>query len=194
MLFAPISPIQRLLHPSYGDQVSADAHRILRATGLDIIRQHPFFGIGLGNFKATTAELRVLASSSAMAHNTYLEYAAELGIPALLIFLGVLISTFFLLENVRKGTSEPFFRQVALGLQAGLIGFAGSAFFLSAEYVKPFWLVVFISCCMPPLILAKRVPGKAPQEVKESPSEARLGFGTVRKAGGLLPIPNSRGK
>jgi O-antigen ligase len=164
MLFSPISPIQRLLHPDYGDQASAESHKVLWTAGLDMIRQNPFFGIGLGNFKERTAELHVLRNNSGIAHNSYLEYAAELGIPALLIFLGALISTFSLLERIRRRAREPFFRQVALGLQAGLIGFAGAAFFISAEYVKMFWLVVFICCSMPSLIVAERTADKAPQE------------------------------
>jgi putative inorganic carbon (hco3(-)) transporter len=184
MLFSPISPIRRALHPSYGDEASTQTHKILWATGLQLIRENPFFGIGLGNFKEKTAELHVLANSSAMAHNTYLEYAAELGIPALMIFLAVLVCTFLLLEKVRKRAADRFFRQAALGLQTGLVGFAGSAFFFSAEYEKPFWLVVFICCCMPPILLAEKAAEKKPVKLKELRPDSRLGFGTVQKVGG----------
>src|SRR5690349_13826563 len=111
MLFSPISPIMRALHPQYGDEASAETHKILWTTALQVIRQNPFLGIGLGNFKAKTAELHVLVNNSAMAHNTYLEYAAELGLPALLIFLAVLVSTFLLLEKVRTRAADRFFRQ-----------------------------------------------------------------------------------
>src|SRR5207245_3643202 len=115
-----------------------------------------------------------------LAHNSYLEYAAELGIPAFLIFLGILASTFFLLEQVRRHALErkdTFLKQVALGLQAGLIGFAGSAFFFSAEYEKPFWLVVFISCSIPPLILAEKANEKTAREIGSTHSEASFAFG-----------------
>jgi O-antigen ligase len=166
MLFVPISPVMRLLHPQYGDDASTQVHKELWAAGLDMVRQNPLFGIGLGNFKPRIAELHALRDASGadegayMAHNSYLEYAAELGIPAFLIFLGILASTFFLLEQVRRHALErkdTFLKQVALGLQAGLIGFAGSAFFFSAEYEKPFWLVVFISCSIPRWSWRKRL-------------------------------------
>lgn len=189
MLFTPISPIQRFLHPSYGDEMSTETHKVLWATGLDMIRQNPFLGIGLGTFKARIAELHVLGNGSAIAHNTYLEYAAELGIFALLIFLGLLFSTFFLLERVRRCAAEPFFRQVALGLQAGLIGFAGSAFFISAEYLKPFWLVVFISCSMPPLLLAEKACDKAFHSFRKGYSAPPVSFGSIQRPSG---IPHGR--
>ena len=192
MLFSPISPIQRLLHPQYGDDNSAATHKILWTTALELIRENPVFGIGLGNFKERTAELHVLVNNSAMAHNTYLEYAAELGVPALLIFLGVLVSTFLLLEKVRRRAADSFFRRAALGLQAGLVGFAGAGFFFSAEYEKPFWLVVFICCCMPPILLAEKAAEKTPLAFKELRPDSRLGFGTVQKAGGAWIGERSR--
>jgi O-antigen ligase len=189
MLFAPISPVMRLLHPQYGDDASAQIHKELWAAGLDMVRQNPLFGIGLGNFKPRIAELHALrdisgAEQSAMAHNSYLEYAAELGIPACLIFLGILASTFFLLEQVRRHAVErkdTFLKQVALGLQAGLIGFAGSAFFFSAEYEKPFWLVVFISCSIPAVVLAEKANEKTAQEIGNTHSEASFAFGLAHK-------------
>src|SRR5690348_8629158 len=192
MMFSPISPIERALHPRYGDESSAETHKVLWATGLRLIRENPFLGIGLGNFKEKTAELHVLANNSAMAHNSYLEYAAELGIPALLIFLAVLVSTFLFLEKVRKHAAERLYRQAALGLQAGLVGFAGSAFFISAEYVKPFWLIEFICCCMPPLLLAEKVAEKTSPVFEKLRPDSRLGFGTVQKAGGAWVGERSR--
>lgn len=33
-------------------------------------------------------------------------------------------------------------------MQAGLIGFAGAAFTFSAEYEKPFWIVISLLACM----------------------------------------------
>ena len=143
-----------------------------------------------GNFKPQIAELHALRDASGadqgayMAHNSYLEYAAELGIPAFLIFLGILASTFFLLERVRKHALErkdTFLKQVALGLQAGLIGFAGSAFFFSAEYEKPFWLVLFISCSIPAVVLAEKANENTAPEIGNTHSEPGFAFGVAHK-------------
>lgn len=190
MLSAPISPLQRLLHPNGSDNGSAEVHKGLWAAGLDMVRQNPFWGIGLGNFKPKIAELNGLKDISGaeqsgyVAHNSYLEYAAELGIPAFLIFLGILGSTFFVLERVRKHAVErddTFLKQAALGLQAGLIGFAASAFFFSAEYEKPFWLVVFISCSIPAVVLAEKANEKTAHEIGNTHSEASFAFGLAHK-------------
>jgi O-antigen ligase len=194
MLSAPISPIHRLLHPDESDKASAEIHKGLWAAGLDMIRENPFWGIGLGNFRPQIAELRALRDSSGtdpgayMAHNSYLEYAAELGIPALVIFLGILGSTFFLLERVRKNAvkgDDTFLKQVALGLQAGLIGFAGSAFFFSAEYEKPFWLVVFISCSIPAVLLAEKSYVATAPEIQKAEPEPSFAFGAANRANGF---------
>jgi hypothetical protein len=42
--------------------------------------------------------------------------------------------------------------QIALGLQAGLLGSSISIFFVSGEYQKMFWLAVFLTMCLPPLV------------------------------------------
>lgn len=191
MLFAPISPLMRLLHPERGDDASVRIHKALLAAGLDMVRQNPFFGVGLGNFRARVAELVVRGDPNAppnayIAHNTYLEYAAEMGIPASLVFLGILISTFRLLEKVRRSAAKIFFRRVALGWQAGIIGFAGAAFFISAEYVKPFWCVVFMCCTMPSLLVIKESAGRIPREIKELRLEPGFGFWPVQKAEGVV--------
>jgi hypothetical protein len=39
-------------------------------------------------------------------------------------------------------------------MQTGLIGYAVAIFFMSAQYQKLLWLVVFLSACLPPLAAA----------------------------------------
>ena len=49
-----------------------------------MIRAQPLTGIGTGNFKALSGKL------GGVAHNTYIEIAAELGIPGLALFGAIL--------------------------------------------------------------------------------------------------------
>ncbi len=55
LLFAPASPLQRMLHPNYGDYVGAQVRREFWSAGLDMISNHPLTGIGLGNFTGQSA-------------------------------------------------------------------------------------------------------------------------------------------
>jgi len=157
MLLSPLSPIKRFTHPDYGDTVSVNTHKALWVAGLKAIEQNPITGLGLGAFKGTIRKTGALneimheQGVGLMAHNTYLEYAAELGIPAFLLFCSFLLSTLLLLGKVRKralAQGESFFLAAATGLQGGIVGFCGAAFFISAEYIKPFWIIAFLAPCM----------------------------------------------
>ncbi len=166
MLLTPISPIKRITDPGYQDTASTEVHQALWKVGLEMVRDNPVTGVGLGNFKwrsGHSASMGKYIDYYLMAHNTYLEYAAELGIPAFLLFMGVLISTWTLLEKTRKRATElgnGFFKAAATGMQAGMIGFAGAAFFCSAEYAKPFWILIFLATCMPALLQEEIAPSK----------------------------------
>ena len=50
LVFAPSSPLSRLLHPNYGDSLGAQIRRDFWMAGLNMIRDHAVTGIGLGNF------------------------------------------------------------------------------------------------------------------------------------------------
>ena len=75
-----------------------------------------------------------------------------MGLPALFVFLGILISSYLTLGRVRARAfraKQPFVWQTALGLQAGLLGSAVAIFFVSGQYQKLLWLAIFLSMCMP---------------------------------------------
>jgi O-antigen ligase len=125
-----------------------------------MIEEHPFFGVGLDGYKfevakyVDPAKVPVGETVQRIAHNSYMEIAAEMGIPALLIFVGILVSSLRSLERVRRvaeRSGDEFLRRVALGLQAGILGAAVALFFVSGEYQKMFWFAIFISACLPPL-------------------------------------------
>ena len=152
-LFLPISPLQRLLHPSRSDNEAKQARLDAWQAGMEMIRTHPWIGVGLGNFKPLMPRFADPHSRiDTIAHNTYLEVAAELGLPTLLVFLAIPFFSYRSLERVikrkrRPGREFPYY--AALGLQAGLVGYLVGAFFLSAEYQKLFWLVIMLSMCLP---------------------------------------------
>lgn len=57
--------------------------------GLNAIQVHPVFGVGYGQFGELDRSVEVTSQAGRSAHNFYLSVAASCGIPALLLFLGV---------------------------------------------------------------------------------------------------------
>ena len=77
---------------------TSNRQRILiwRASATSIAR-HPVLGVGFGNFPVVLSQDISAAKAGSSAHNLYLQIAAELGIPALLVFLYFLYK---LLRNI----------------------------------------------------------------------------------------------
>jgi O-antigen ligase len=155
LAFSSTSPLHRILHPASGEIESSQAHEILFKGGLRVFLEHPVAGIGLGNFKSTMDSMGLFQGRSGyMAHDVYVEYAAELGIVGILLFIGILVSVYRSLERVRKLAmryDDEFFFAVTSGMQTGLLGYCVASFFLSAEYQKTFWILIFLSASVPSL-------------------------------------------
>jgi O-antigen ligase len=170
MIFSPSSSLQRFLHPVSGDKASVEFHIIAWKAGLLMIERHPFFGIGLGNFKPMMDSYAPPGTEwSTIAHNTFLEVAAELGLPALGVFVGIIVFTYRSLGGVGRRariTGDKMMCFATLGLQAGFVGYLVGACSISAEYTKLFWLVIFLSMCLPQLYTVSTVP----RHPKASPS------------------------
>jgi O-antigen ligase len=161
----PHGPVDRLLHPGYGDENGVEARLNSWTMGLKMVRDHPLAGVGLAQFAPTVLRYDPQVTKAYIAHNTYLEYAAELGIPALLVFLFLLGATFLTLGRIRRlarRSRETVIYNFAGAMQAGLVGFAVSSFFLSAEYQKVFWFLVFMT--VPLQEIARRAAAQAAQE------------------------------
>jgi len=160
MIFFPSSPLHRFLHPLSGDEASVEYHIGAWKAGLRMIEAHPLLGVGLGNFKPMMHLYAPPGTKwSTIGHNTFLEVAAELGLPALGIFVGILVFTYRSLGGVGRRARIAGDRKMylaTLGLQAGFVGYLVGACFISAEYAKLFWLVIFLSMCLPHVLSTKR--------------------------------------
>lgn len=117
--------------------------------GLRMIRESPLTGVGLGGFKPRAVQFG--ADKNKIAHNTYIELAAELGLPTLAAFMLTLYACLSSLQRSSRlamQSGNVQLRDLALALQIGLFGYLVSAIFLSAEYENFFWLAIFLSICV----------------------------------------------
>ena len=131
-----------------GDEVSTRTHFELLKAGLAMIESYPLTGVGLERFKDTAPvfnrELLQVAGHRFIAHDTYIQMAAESGLPVLILFLALMTKAFMNCRAVRRSANVPL-AQMATAMQLGLIGFSIAAVSVTAEYVTTFWILVFLS-------------------------------------------------
>lgn len=170
LVLLPSSPLHRLVHPRESDVTGENDRIIAWRAGARMIERHPLMGIGLGEFKPQMdnyADPGVDFSS--IAHNTYLEVAAETGLPNLCIFIAMLFFTYRTLGKVRRRAADsgpPLVYLAATGIQAGFVGYVFGATFLSSEYLKLFWLWMFLPMVLPSFLQARK--GKQLKEAKSA--------------------------
>lgn len=152
LVISPSSPLQRFLHPSYGDVEGETTRLELWRAGLRMVEEHPLTGIGAGNFKYVVTRYETQENDlQKIAHNTYIEVAAELGLPGLAIFLTILYLPLRYLGQARRmaqARGDEWLASAATGIHAGLIGCAVAMIFLSAETQKFIWLMIALAPCV----------------------------------------------
>jgi O-antigen ligase len=163
-----------------GLEESNKAHTALFWAALRMMADAPIAGVGPFNFKALSGYYSGL-DVSFMAHNTWLEIAAELGLPLFVVFALILLSTFRGLgraARLRGSVEAEDLAAWAEGLRAGLVGFCVAGTFISAEYEKVFWLTVFLSIVFDRL--AARHEGASVVEPTATPAPSPLAWGPAR--------------
>ena len=123
---------------------------------LQVTRDHPLAGIGMGNFTTVAPEYLqrnldvrrsdlFLRENATEVHNTYLTVLAELGVVGLLLFLaflgavlGIALRSARTLASVRDVETDL----LARSLIVGAAGMLAAYFFFSAEFEKQLWLIL----------------------------------------------------
>ncbi|HVB80563.1 MAG TPA: O-antigen ligase family protein [Candidatus Binataceae bacterium] len=131
-----------------GDETAARARLELIAAGLAMVESHPLFGVGLDRFKAIAPRydprLRDLGTQY-IAHNTYLQVAAETGLPGLILFLALMAAGFGNCRTAERDANDPALAGFAAALRLALLAYAIAGLFLTAEFVVWYWLLIFLS-------------------------------------------------
>jgi O-antigen ligase len=148
VFFAPANYGQRVGsifgQPLQTGDSQEDRIELLRLS-LVVTAHHPLLGLGAGNFEGYTETWHVT-------HNTYTELTSECGIPALILFLCIIVITFRNLKRVRK---TSFYKENAearlytAGLWASLAAYLVGAFFASTAYqLFPYFLVAYTTALL----------------------------------------------
>jgi O-antigen ligase len=114
--------------------------------GIGYMLRYPVFGVGAGNFNAAEGMLSPFAERQQLgrgvrwnaAHNSYIQVGAELGIPGLLMFVGMIATAFLALRrSSRRGGVAHMSNagpELTQAVAAALVGFVIGAIFLSLAY------------------------------------------------------------
>jgi O-antigen ligase len=135
----------------------ADAALVGRATenlaALDTFRDHPFIGVGPGEFFAkysqaagNALDLRFLATTR-HAHSLYLEMGADLGIVGLGMFLAIALVTIGQLRNLGRllARRRPDLAYLAQALVLSLVAYLTSALFLQLSFQRYYWFLIALA-------------------------------------------------
>lgn len=146
------------------DKTSASRKEYWRH-GIELFRQYPVTGIGYENWKRVYPERwgRV-----ALPHNIFIQAGAELGSVGLLTLFGLIVSSFVVNYRTRRMAAElgdlgRFMGLTARGLDAAMIGFLVSGFFITVLFYPFLWFNLAMTAAVHESAKgAPRVSGRAP--------------------------------
>jgi O-antigen ligase len=138
------------------------------------IKERPLTGLGYGGYQSASNDLVFRTPGVSLtsydlhpegqpAHSAYIGTAAELGIPGLLLFLGLLASTGAALRRTAaraRAAQAWFVMRVANALTISLAGWAVASLFLSTETSRPLWIVVGTALALPKLLHERQLPDR----------------------------------
>lgn len=155
---APNSPWNRAeTRTTLSGEVDASAKGRIDAwrTAERIVERMPFTGVGAGAFVPAYERFAPGdAESARTAHNSFLMIAAELGLPALVLFCFVLIYSFVALGRLAKRTDGPA-GVIARGIQTAMFGFTVCS--LTGSYVFSWPLYFILGLAAAAVAVEKRV-------------------------------------
>lgn len=119
--------------------------------GLRLIRQHPWFGVGMETVRVHWLEWNIRGfiqyHVQSHFHSTYLQIAVERGIPALLAWLWFCVAYVVFLTHLslRLRRQNRFALGTATGIYAGFVAFAFTSFVHYNLGEEPLVMLLFFS-------------------------------------------------
>jgi len=135
-LFNSSNQIVARFFTSFNPAEGSNSERLLNwRQAVKTIENYPIAGAGVGVY-AEAINARALSRSAITAHNTYLDIAAEMGLPALLVWIILLISTIKNLSLILKSKNRELSKEkaIALGLIGVFVWFSAQMVFDTAIY------------------------------------------------------------
>lgn len=163
--------IGTILHPKEDYNWSAqEGRREVWKRGIGYMLSHPVLGVGVSAFPTAEGRLsevgRELASKGrgwkwSVAHNSFIETGAELGVVGLGIFIAIFVVAMRSLSRIQQTGMNAYWvapREMALAqlLIGAYVGFIAAGFFVSAEYFSYLYFLFGLTLGLEKLIRLRR--------------------------------------
>ena len=163
---------------------SARSRLHLMEQAVRITAEHPLMGVGFGMFMVAE---NTLAQSQGFhrgswkgTHNMYLQVSSENGIPALALFLSIIVTTWKTLRRHRKlgpraTPSEIEIRNISFAFSASMVTFLVTAAFLTVayDYFVMMYAAIAVGMDNVALLEKQRLERKAREEAGDAEDEPR---------------------
>jgi len=122
---------------------SSEHRLILWRAGGKMILESPIIGKGFKGFPKLKGEYTERDIWESDPHNTYLYIAAQMGLPALMLFLMILGYSFHLGRSLSRNKEDMFIRAIGIGGAAATVCYAAICLFgpraVNLEFTSNFW-------------------------------------------------------
>jgi O-antigen ligase len=141
---------------------SSDARWELLKRSLIVTARNPW-GIGIGNFP-------LFGVRNLVSHNAYTQVSSELGLLGLAAYVIFMISPFRKLSAIERTLfaegKHGWFYYLAIGLQASIVGYMVSSFFISVAYN---WFIYYLIAYAVAFRRIYRIENNLAEEIKSEP-------------------------
>lgn len=165
--YAPQTQVEHLKATTQGDARLQEGRVTIWEVAKRMAEANPVHGVGGGNFRTSTvhyllqpgltARSDLIVDSQLVAHNTYLEIAAELGVIGLAFYLALLgfcLGSLIKASSIFRRNREREMELYSRALFAALSGLLVADFFISDQFGKALWLLLALGPAM--LVVARR--------------------------------------
>lgn len=124
---------------------SAPQRQAVLMRSLLVSARHPLLGVGMGNFP-------IYSIRNLVTHNSYTQVSAELGLPALTLYLMFMFTPLRRLARIARETfavrRDVRVYYLAVGLTASLVGYMVSSAFIAVAYWPFVYYLVGYAVCL----------------------------------------------
>ncbi|MFD9700819.1 O-antigen ligase family protein [Lentzea sp. NPDC059081] len=122
---------------------NADTRMLRWQAAARMLSDDPLLGVGPGGFRqeyAAASRNAEIDEQTPVAHNLFIEVAAELGLPGFAVLVALVALGFVASERAVRTN-----RREAVAVQAALIAVLAASVFLSEQYYLPLWSLVAVA-------------------------------------------------
>jgi O-antigen ligase len=167
--FAPSTARERITETTQGNATLVEGRATIWTVGWRMFESNAYHGVGAGNFASdsihyllapgTTPRSDLIVDTPKVAHNTYLEILAELGILGGALFGAILVLSLaaaIRAARVFRALRDYQLELLARALAPALAGTLAADFFISDEFSKALWLLLGLGPALLSIAVAER--------------------------------------